>query len=118
MKKKTNKYNIFQKIIKKEIKSKIIYQNDNLTAFEDINPKAPIHILIIPNKKIKNINQINIENKNIIIEMIFIAVKIAKKKKIEKKGYRLVINCNKDGGQEIPYLHIHLLGGRKLGSIG
>lgn len=117
MKEKINKDNIFEKIIKKKIKSKIVYQNNSLTAFEDINPKAPIHILIIPNKKIKNINQININNKDLIAEMIFIAVKIAKKRKIEKNGYRIVINCNKDGGQEIPYLHIHLLGGKKLGPI-
>ncbi|WP_343154626.1 HIT domain-containing protein [Buchnera aphidicola (Pseudoregma panicola)] len=109
--------NIFTKIIKKKIKSKIIYQNKKVTAFEDANPKSPIHILIVPNKIIKSINKINKKNKNIIGTMAYTAIKIAKKFNFYKQGYRIVINCNKYGGQTIPHLHMHLLGGKILGKF-
>ncbi|WP_343187620.1 HIT domain-containing protein [Buchnera aphidicola (Periphyllus koelreuteriae)] len=106
--------NIFEKILKKKIPSKIIYQNKKITAFKDISPKAPVHIIIIPNKFIKNLNYINKKNSNILSEMICASVKIAKNKKINKSGYRIIINCNKDGRQKIQYLHMHLIGGKKL----
>ncbi|WP_343183897.1 HIT domain-containing protein [Buchnera aphidicola (Ceratovacuna keduensis)] len=109
--------NIFMKIIKKKIKSKIIYQNKKVTAFEDIEPKSPIHILIVPNKIIKSTNKINKKNKHIIGTMTYVAIKIAKKLNFYKDGYRIVINCNKHGGQTIPHLHMHLLGGKILGNF-
>ncbi|WP_343188068.1 HIT domain-containing protein [Buchnera aphidicola (Ceratoglyphina bambusae)] len=109
-----NNKNIFNKIIKKKIPSKIIYQDKKITMFEDINPKSPIHILIVPNQKIKSINKINKNNKNIIGYMIYKSVRIAKKMKFAEDGYRLVINCNKNGGQIVPHLHIHMLAGKKL----
>ncbi|WDI79076.1 HIT domain-containing protein [Candidatus Purcelliella pentastirinorum] len=110
--------NIFNKIINHKIKSNILYQDNIVTAFKDINPKAPIHILIVSNKLIPTINELKNEKDKIIIgHMIIIAVKLAKKQKIEKSGYRLIINCNKNAGQEIYHLHIHLLGGKKLGKI-
>ncbi|WP_115955955.1 HIT domain-containing protein [Candidatus Purcelliella pentastirinorum] len=110
--------NIFNKIINHKIKSNILYQDNIVTAFKDINPKAPIHILIVSNKLIPTINELkNEKDKMIIGHMIIIAVKLAKKQKIEKSGYRLIINCNKNAGQEIYHLHIHLLGGKKLGKI-
>ncbi|WP_343189800.1 histidine triad nucleotide-binding protein [Buchnera aphidicola] len=109
------KKNIFYKIINKKIPSKIIYQDKEITAFEDINPQSPIHILIVPNKRIKSINEINEKNKNIIGNMISASVKIAKKLKFAKNGYRIVINCNKHGRQTVQHLHIHLLGGKMLG---
>ncbi|QFQ32181.1 histidine triad nucleotide-binding protein [Buchnera aphidicola] len=108
---------IFQKIIKKEISSNILYQDNIVTAFDDINPKAPIHILIVPNCVIKTANEINKKNKNIIAHMFYIAVKIAKKRNISEDGYKIIINCNKNGGQEINYLHMHLLGGTKLKTL-
>ncbi|MBZ2279685.1 MAG: HIT domain-containing protein [Buchnera aphidicola] len=105
---------IFQKIINREISSDIIYQDDIVTAFTDIQPKAKVHILIVPNLYIISSNDINNKNKNIIGHMFYIAVKIAKLKKINQNGYRIIVNCNKDSGQEINYLHMHLLGGEKL----
>ncbi|NIH16588.1 MAG: HIT domain-containing protein [Buchnera aphidicola (Periphyllus lyropictus)] len=109
-----NNKKIFENIINKKTPSKIIYQDKKITAFNDISPKAPIHILIIPNKFIKNLNKITKKNLKILSHMIYMSKKIAKKKKINKSGYRIIINCNKDGGQKIKYLHIHLIGGKKL----
>lgn len=108
---------IFKKIIKKEIPAKIIYKDKLVTAFEDIKPKARVHILIIPNIFIQTSNEINKENKHIFAHMFYIAVKIAKQKKISEDGYKIILNCNKNGGQEINYLHMHLLGGEKLTSL-
>ncbi|BGI51474.1 MAG: histidine triad nucleotide-binding protein [Buchnera aphidicola (Ceratovacuna japonica)] len=112
-----NYKNIFMKIINKKVKSEIIYQNKEVTAFKDIDPQSPIHILIVPNKKIKSTNEINKKNKNIIGTMAYIAKKIAKKFNFHKDGYRIVINCNKNGGQTIPHLHMHLLAGKVLGKF-
>ncbi|AAM67899.1 histidine triad nucleotide-binding protein [Buchnera aphidicola] len=112
-----NKDLIFQKIIKRETSTHIIYQDKIVTAFEDIAPKAPIHIIVIPNIFIKTLNDINQKNKNIFAHMLYIAVKIAKNKKISEDGYKIVMNCNKNGGQEINYLHMHLLGGEKLKAL-
>lgn len=110
-------HSIFIKIINKKISAKIIYQDKKITAFEDIKPKAPIHILIVPNTLIKSSNHIDEHNKNIIADMFLVAVNIAKIKKIEKDGYRIIVNCNKNAGQEINHLHMHLLGGKKLNSL-
>jgi len=108
---------IFEKIIQKKVPANIIYQDENITAFEDIKPKAPVHILIVPNFFIPSSNDVNNENKHILADMFYVAVNIAKQKKISQEGYRIIINCNKNGGQEINYLHMHLLGGKKLSSI-
>lgn len=105
---------IFQNIINKKTQSKIIFQDEKITAFHDIFPKARIHILIVPNIFIKNLNHINKKNLNVLTYMLHMSIKIAKKEKIHKSGYRIIINCNKNGGQKIPYLHLHLLGGEKL----
>lgn len=112
-----NKHLIFKKIINKETSTKIVYQDEIVTAFEDISPKAPIHMLIIPNTFIKTSNDINEKNKNIFAHMFYIAVKVAKDKKISEDGYKIIINCNKNGGQEINYLHMHLVGGEKLKAL-
>jgi len=112
-----NKDVIFKKIIQKEIPAEIIYEDQIVTAFKDINPKAPVHILIIPNIFIKTSNDINKKNKEIFAHMFYIAVEIAKQKKISEDGYKIIVNCNKNGGQEINYLHMHLLGGKKLNSL-
>ncbi|CAL4322409.1 Purine nucleoside phosphoramidase [Buchnera aphidicola (Thelaxes suberi)] len=112
------KKTIFSKIINKEIKSKILYQSNNVTVLKDNNPQALVHLLVISNKIIPSLNNIkDDENKNILIEMFETVILMAKKTKIYKTGYRVVINCNKNGGQEIPHLHIHLLGGEQLGPI-
>lgn len=111
------KNNIFQKIINKEIPADIIYQDHYVTAFKDLYPQAPIHILVIPNILILSSDNINKTNKKIFLHIFYIATKIAKIVKINKSGYRLIMNCNSDAGQEIPYLHLHILGGRNLGPI-
>ena len=105
---------IFDKIISREIPSDIVYENHNFLAFKDINPQAPVHILIIPKKKIETINDIKEEDTQILGEMILIASNIAKKLSIAEDGYRLVFNCNEYGGQSVYHIHLHLIGGRKL----
>ncbi|MAZ68956.1 MAG: histidine triad nucleotide-binding protein [Candidatus Marinimicrobia bacterium] len=105
---------IFKKIIDREIKSEIVYEDQNVICINDINPQAPIHLLIIPKKIIETINDIDIDNKHLIADMVFAAKKIAKNLKIDKKGYRLVFNCNDDGGQTVYHIHMHFLAGRKF----
>lgn len=105
---------IFCKIAKEEIKPKIVYKDLEVIAFEDINPQAPIHIVIIPHRHIGRISDISENEINLVGRLFLIARKLAEEKDIESSGYRLVINCNKDAGQEIFHLHLHLLGGRKF----
>ena len=105
---------IFDKIISREIPSDIVYENHNFLAFKDINPQAPVHILIIPKKRIETINDIKEEDTQVLGEMILIASNIAKKLSIAEDGYRLVFNCNEYGGQSVYHIHLHLIGGRKL----
>ncbi|QJC37213.1 HIT domain-containing protein [Enterobacteriaceae endosymbiont of Donacia thalassina] len=108
-----SKENIFQKILSKKVITDIIYQDNLVTAFNDINPQSPVHILIIPNILIKTLNDINNNHEFILGRMLLVASKIAKKKHINKLGYRIVINCNVHGCQTIFHLHMHLLGGRQ-----
>lgn len=103
---------IFSKIIRKEVSASIVYEDDDLLAFRDISPQAPVHILIIPKKEIPTINDIEDNDAELIGKMIITAKNIAKEMGIEKDGYRLVFNCNDDGGQAVYHIHCHLLGGR------
>ena len=105
---------IFKKIINKEIPSSVVYEDDNILAFNDVAPVAPVHILIIPKKEIPTINDITEEDKILIGEMFLVARKIAKNNNIDKSGYRLVFNCNHDGGQTVYHIHMHLIGGKQL----
>tara|TARA_B100001029_G_scaffold144648_1_gene124723 strand:+ start:203 stop:544 length:342 start_codon:yes stop_codon:yes gene_type:complete len=105
---------IFTKIINKEIPANIVYEDDDFLAFNDISPQAPIHILIIPKKEIKTINDISLSDTIILGKLFLIAKKIAKQMSIDKDGYRLVMNCNEYGGQSVYHIHLHLIGGRKL----
>ena len=105
---------IFTKIINKEIPANIVYEDDDFLAFNDISPQAPIHILIIPKKEIKTVNDISLSDTIILGKLFFIAKKIAKQMSIDKDGYRLVMNCNEYGGQSVYHIHLHLIGGRKL----
>lgn len=106
---------IFCKIINGEIPANIIYQDDCVIAFDDINPKAPIHKLIVPRKHIETLNDLTEDNVDLIGSMILASKKIAKDLNIIDKGYRIIINCNKDAGQEVFHIHMHLLGGKVLG---
>lgn len=108
---------IFSKIIRKEIPADIVYQDDLVTAFRDIAPKAPTHILIIPNKIIPTVNDVTAEDEQVLGHLFVIAAKIAKEQGIDEDGYRLIVNCNKHGGQEVFHLHMHLVGGKQLGKM-
>lgn len=105
---------IFSKIIKKEIPADIVYEDNEILGFKDIAPQAPVHILIIPKKEIPTANDIEEEDQSLIGKMFLVAKQLAKKFGIAESGYRLVINCNKDAGQAVFHLHLHLLGGRKF----
>jgi len=106
---------IFSKIINKEIPADIVYESDNVLAFKDIKPQAPVHILIIPKIEIPKVSDIKgIEHSSLLGEMFDAANKIAKDLGIADEGFRLVFNCGNNGGQEVYHLHLHLLGGRKM----
>jgi len=105
---------LFCKIIGGEIKSDIVFQNDDILAFRDINPVAPTHILIIPKKHISSMTQVAEGDKEILGEMLLIASKLAKDEGISDNGYKLLIRTGSHGGQEVPHIHLHLIGGARL----
>ncbi|QGU95504.1 HIT domain-containing protein [Clostridium bovifaecis] len=105
---------IFCKIAKGEIPCKKVYEDDKVLSFEDINPKAPVHVLVIPKKHIESLNDLSEEDSYIMGHMMLVIKEIAKKVNIHDSGYRVAINCGKDGGQEVPHLHLHILGGKSL----
>ncbi|MDP8078638.1 purine nucleoside phosphoramidase [Phocoenobacter skyensis] len=108
---------IFSKIISKEIPADIVYQDDLVTAFRDISPQAKTHILIIPNKFIPTVNHVTTEDEKVLGRLITTAAKIAKQEGISEDGYRLIMNCNQHGGQEVFHIHMHLVGGEPLGKM-
>lgn len=105
---------IFCKIVNGEIPSEKIYEDDMVLSFKDIEPAAPAHVLIIPKKHISSLNAVTEEDSKIIAHVFIIAKKIAKELGIDKDGYRVVSNCGENGGQSVPHVHFHLLGGRLL----
>lgn len=105
---------LFCKIAAKEIASKIVYEDESVIAFRDLKPKAPVHILVIPKKHIERISDIGAGEASLIGKLFLAANNLARKKGIESSGYRLVMNCNKDAGQEVFHIHLHLMGGRKF----
>ena len=105
---------LFCKIINREIPADIIYEDDLVLAFSDINPQAPNHILIISKKHIAKISDLKEEEAHLIAQMVIAANKIAEGKGLTDKGYRIVLNCGKDAGQEVFHVHLHLLSGRKF----
>ncbi|MBK8902984.1 MAG: HIT domain-containing protein [Anaerolineaceae bacterium] len=108
---------IFSKIITGEIPADVVYQDELVTAFRDINPQAPTHILIVPNKEIATVNDLTEADEQVAGRLLLVAKKLAAEEGIAEDGYRLMINCNKHGGQEVFHLHLHLLGGRPLGPM-
>lgn len=106
--------NIFLKIIDKTIPAKIAHEDDLCLAFHDINPQAPVHVLIIPKKVIRTHDDATADDQALLGHLHLVAIKLAKELGLVN-GYRLVLNCNADGGQTVPHLHVHLLGGRALG---
>ena len=109
---------LFCKIINKEIPADIVYEDDRVLAFRDINPQAPIHTLLIPHKHISTINDAGTDDQNLLGHMILVAAHIAKDNGVEESGYRLVMNCNEHGGQTVVHIHLHILSGRQLTHLG
>jgi histidine triad (HIT) family protein len=105
---------LFQKIADKEINAAIVYEDDSVVAFKDINPGAPVHVLIVPRKPIPRIAAAESADQPVLGHMLLKAGEIAKSLGIDKSGYRLVINNGPDAGESVPHLHLHILGGRHL----
>ncbi|HKI77157.1 MAG TPA: histidine triad nucleotide-binding protein [Ignavibacteriaceae bacterium] len=108
---------VFTKIIKGELPAKIVYEDDDVIAFLPLRLQAPVHILIVPKKEIHTVNDVTDEDVLIMGKLFLVAKKLAKEKGISETGYRLVINCNEDAGQSVFHIHMHLLGGKKLGAM-
>ena len=105
---------IFEKIICREIPSEIVYEDNLVTAFRDINPKAPTHVLIVPRKPIPRIAEATSEDQQLLGHLLLKAAEIAANLGLSETGYRLVINSGRDGGESVPHLHCHILGGRPM----
>ena len=108
---------IFSKIIRREIPADILYQDDLVTAFRDINPRAPTHILIVPNVLIPTVNDVEPEHELALGRLFTVARKLAAEAGIAENGYRLIMNCNQHGGQEVYHIHILLVCGKALGAM-
>ena len=108
---------LFERIVAREIPADIVFQDDRVTAFRDIHPRAPVHILIVPNKPIPTANDVADEDEALIGHLYTVARELARREGIAESGYRLIVNCNSDGGQEVYHLHLHLLGGKPLGPM-
>lgn len=108
---------IFTKIINREIPSDILYQDDLVTAFRDIGPQAPVHVLIVPNRPIPTVADVTAEDEPALGRLFTVARKIAEQEGVAEEGYRLIVNCRAHGGQEVYHLHMHLLGGEPLGRM-
>jgi len=108
---------LFEKIIAGELPANIVHRDDRVTAFRDIKPAAPTHILIVPNKAIPTANDIADSDEALIGHLFTVARDLARQEGIADDGYRLIINCNRNGGQEVYHLHLHLLGGRPMGPM-
>lgn len=105
---------VFCRIAKKSIPSKLVFEDDDILAFEDINPQAPVHIVVISKAHVERVSELSDKDALLAGKMVMAAKKIAKQRGVEGSGYRIVINCNKDGGQAVFHLHLHLLGGRAM----
>ncbi len=105
---------LFCKIIKNEIPSKTVYDDEQILAFEDVNPQAPVHILVIPKKHISTPLEIGKEDNELIGRLFQVANEIAKDRRVAERGFRLVMNCNREAGQTVFHLHLHLLAGRAM----
>ena len=109
---------IFCRIISGEIQSDILYQDEQVVAFRDIDPKAPVHLLVVPRKHIESVAELTEDDAPIAGHLVSVANRLAREAGISEKGYRLVVNCGLAGGQAVSHLHLHLLGGRQMGILG
>lgn len=108
---------IFSKIIRREIPAEILYQDELVTAFRDIQPRAPQHLLIVPNQLIPTVDDVSAADEQALGRLFTVAARLARELGIAEGGYRLIVNCRDHGGQEVYHLHMHLLGGRPLGPM-
>jgi histidine triad (HIT) family protein len=108
---------IFAKIIAGEAPADIVYRDAQVTCFRDISPRAPTHILIVPNRAIATVNDLTQDDAALVGHMVLVAQRLAAQEGIAQRGYRLVVNCNPEGGQVVYHLHMHLIGGRPLGGV-
>jgi histidine triad (HIT) family protein len=108
---------IFGKIIDGEIDADVIYRDDLVTAFRDVNPQAPVHVLIVPNEAVASVAEVEAHHEAALGRLFTVARKIAEDEGIAEDGYRLIVNTRKHGGQEVFHLHMHLMGGRPLGPM-
>ncbi len=106
---------LFCAIAEGEIEAEILHRDSELVAFEDINPQAPVHLLIIPRRHIASVNQVGEGDRDILGRMFELAAELAESSGVKQEGYRLIVNCGDDAGQDVQHLHLHLLGGRGMG---
>lgn len=106
---------LFLKIINREVPADIVYEDDRVIAFKDINPAAPVHLLIVPRKHIKTVNDLGDDDKDLIGHIVLVAQRLAREYGIAESGYRAVFNCGRDAGQIVYHIHLHLMGGKKMG---
>lgn len=109
---------LFCSIVSEKIPADIVYQDDQVVAFRDISPQAPTHILIIPRKHISTINEVEPTDQQLVGHLVLTAQKLAKDQGISESGFRLIMNCNQEGGQTVYHIHMHLMGGRQLTVLG
>ena len=109
---------IFCKIVSGEIPATLVYEDEEILGFEDIHPVAPVHILLIPRKHLASLDEAEESHGHLLGRMMLVAADLAREKGIAQTGYRVLTNCNADGGQEVFHLHFHLLGGRKMRGLG
>ncbi|MBC2576516.1 histidine triad nucleotide-binding protein [Peptostreptococcus canis] len=105
---------IFCKLANGEIPTNMVYEDERIAAFKDVNPVAPVHILVVPKKHYSSLEDVDFENMDVIIDIHKAIRKIAEQEGFSKNGYRIINNCGKDGGQEVPHIHYHVLAGKQL----
>lgn len=108
---------LFMKIVRGELPANIVHQDELVTAFRDIHPQAPTHILIVPNRVIPTAADVSADDEAVLGRMMRVAADVARAEGIAEDGYRLIVNCREHGGQEVDHLHLHLVGGRPLGPM-
>jgi histidine triad (HIT) family protein len=108
---------IFAQIARGEMPADIVYQDDQVTAFRDISPQAPVHVLVVPNKVIPTVNDVSEDDEQLAGHMLKVVGLVARQEGIAEDGYRVIINCNRHGGQVVDHLHMHLLGGQPMGRM-
>jgi histidine triad (HIT) family protein len=109
---------LFCKIANKQIPAELVYEDDQVMAFKDISPQAPVHQLVIPKQHITTLNDLNLDHRDLVGHMVLTATQLAAEQNLSTTGFRLIMNCNQDGGQTIYHIHLHLLGGRQLTRLG